>query len=277
MKIRLLYIPMVTWCFSACISSKDYQQLTRQNKDLSYSLYQSQQILMDNKVVHLKEIDDKKRTISLYTDSCRQLNQSLDSLLLVINRLDGQLFVSRIKKRRDSIRLTDQIQSFKDRYAPYVKQKFRDDRIKDTLSIIKKALFLSLEGTSYTLLEQNDSLTIMIRYLTTPFLTNTSLSDRANKAIDSINKQLALHPFLNLDVHVHSSTADDDRSNYQTSTKWSSWVYQQLTQFKKNRNRIRMIAHGAAQPIQAELPKAISNSRIDFQLWVDPLYFTSDN
>ena len=102
---------MVTWCFSACISSKDYQQLTRQNKDLSYSLYQSQQILMDNKVVHLKEIDDKKRTISLYTDSCRQLNQSLDSLLLVINRLDGQLFVSRIKKRRDSIRLTDQIQS----------------------------------------------------------------------------------------------------------------------------------------------------------------------
>ena len=136
---------------------------------------------------------------------------------------------------------------------------------------------LSLEGTSYTPIEQNDTLSIMIRYLTTPFLTNTSLSDRAYKAIDSINKQLVLHPFLNLDVHVHSSTADDDRSNYMTSTRWSSWVYQQLTQFKKNRNRIRMIAHGAAQPIQAELPKAISNSRIDFQLWVDPLYFTSDN
>ena len=153
MKFRLLYIPIITWCFSACISTKDYQQITQENKNLSYSLYHSQRKLIDNKVVHLKEVDQKKSEIYLLQDSCLSLNSQLDSLGRNIENLERFLFVTRIQKRRDSIRLIDRIQSLKNEYSPFADQKKRENYIKDTLDRIKQALFLSLKGTSFTPIE----------------------------------------------------------------------------------------------------------------------------
>ena len=94
--------------------------------------------------------------------------------------------------------------------------------------------------------------------------------------MDSLNHYLMLHPFFNLDIHLHCAQANEEKTNWNRSNQWAMSIYSTMTNFTKNTSRVRMIPHGSSMPLNTELPKALINSRIDFQLWVDPTFFTSD-